>query len=76
MQMDEGLDTGPMLLTGELPISPDATAATLGSALAVLGARLGVEGLAGGPTRGAPPPPEGGGACGAPREKAAGAVDW
>jgi len=35
MQMDEGLDTGPMLLTGELPISPDDTAATLGSALAV-----------------------------------------
>jgi methionyl-tRNA formyltransferase len=46
MQMDAGLDTGPMLLTGELPIGPDDTTASLHDKLAELGARLVVEVLA------------------------------
>lgn len=39
MQMDEGLDTGPMLLKSGEPIHPDDTAATLHDRLATLGAR-------------------------------------
>lgn len=38
MQMDEGLDTGPMLLTRELAIADDDTAGTLFDRLAPLGA--------------------------------------
>lgn len=37
MQMDEGLDTGPMLLTHRLPISPEDTTASLHDKLAELG---------------------------------------
>ncbi len=40
MQMDEGLDTGPMLLAERLPISPSDTGAMLHDRLAALGARL------------------------------------
>jgi methionyl-tRNA formyltransferase len=40
MRMDEGLDTGPMLLREVLPIPPSATTATLHDALAPIGARL------------------------------------
>ena len=39
MQMDVGLDTGPMLLTRTLPIGPRETAATLHDRLAALGAQ-------------------------------------
>jgi methionyl-tRNA formyltransferase len=46
MQMEAGLDTGPMLLTQALPIGPTATAATLQADLAELGARLIVQALA------------------------------
>jgi methionyl-tRNA formyltransferase len=46
MRMDEGLDTGPMLLRGALPITPDMTAGLLHDALAELGARLIVVALA------------------------------
>ena len=46
MQMDEGLDTGDMLLAEALAIAPDDTAATLHDRLAALGARLVVEALA------------------------------
>ncbi|MDO5289044.1 MAG: methionyl-tRNA formyltransferase [Pseudomonadota bacterium] len=45
MQMDEGLDTGAMLLTERLPIGPRDTTATLHDALAALGGRLIVEAL-------------------------------
>ena len=38
MQMDEGLDTGPMLLQRACPIAPGDTGATLGEKLARLGA--------------------------------------
>ena len=40
MQMDAGLDTGPMLLGEAVPITPTTTAAMLHDVLAELGARL------------------------------------
>jgi len=40
MVMDEGLDTGPMLLKESVPITPGTTAGTLHDALAALGAKL------------------------------------
>jgi methionyl-tRNA formyltransferase len=43
MQMDEGLDTGPMLMVESLEIGPDDTSASLHERLADLGARLVVE---------------------------------
>ena len=46
MQMDAGLDSGPVLLSASLPITDDANASSLHDALAVLGARLIVEALA------------------------------
>jgi methionyl-tRNA formyltransferase len=46
MQMEAGLDTGPMLLVGKMPIAADDTTATLHDKLAVLGAKLIVEALA------------------------------
>ncbi len=39
MQIDPGMDTGPMLLRRSIPIRPDDTAATLGKRLAELGAQ-------------------------------------
>ncbi len=47
MQIDEGLDTGPLLLARALPIGPDETAAELEPRLARLGAELLVATLAG-----------------------------
>jgi methionyl-tRNA formyltransferase len=40
MQMDEGLDTGPMLLQDRLPIMPEDDAGRLHDKLAAMGARL------------------------------------
>ncbi len=40
MQMDAGLDTGAMLLTGRVPLDAATTAATLHDALAAMGAAL------------------------------------
>ncbi|MBS0564807.1 MAG: methionyl-tRNA formyltransferase [Proteobacteria bacterium] len=40
MQMDEGLDTGPVLLRQALPIGPEETTADLHDRLAALGAQL------------------------------------
>jgi methionyl-tRNA formyltransferase len=45
MQMDEGLDTGDMLLVASLPIAADETTATLHDKLAALGGRLIVQAL-------------------------------
>ncbi|HVB16604.1 MAG TPA: methionyl-tRNA formyltransferase [Stellaceae bacterium] len=62
MQMDEGLDTGPMLLQQAMPIMPNTTAGELSENLAVLGAHLLVEaldGVAGGTLRPRPQPSEG-----------------
>jgi methionyl-tRNA formyltransferase len=47
MQMDEGLDTGPMLLAGRVAVTRQTTAGSLHDALAALGARLMVEALEG-----------------------------
>jgi methionyl-tRNA formyltransferase len=46
MQMDEGLDTGDVLLQRALPIGPDDTAETLAPRLAALGGEALVEALA------------------------------
>lgn len=45
MQMEEGLDTGPMLMMESLPIGSGDTTGTLHDKLAALGARLVVEAL-------------------------------
>ena len=45
MQMEEGLDTGPMLLTGRLAIAADDTTASLHDKLATLGGGMIVEAL-------------------------------
>src|ERR1700730_11516358 len=45
MQIEEGLDTGPILLQKAVPITPGTTAGDLSGELAALGARLIVEGL-------------------------------
>lgn len=47
MQMDQGLDTGAVLLMEKTPIAADDTAASLGERLAQIGARLIVTALAG-----------------------------
>ncbi|MGD9615690.1 MAG: methionyl-tRNA formyltransferase [Alphaproteobacteria bacterium] len=62
MQMDEGLDTGPILLRQAIPIEEKETAGQLSERLAALGARLIVEaldGLAHGTLRARPQPVEG-----------------
>lgn len=62
MQMDEGLDTGAVLLQGALPIGPTATAGELTDRLAALGARLilrALEGVADGTLTARPQPVEG-----------------
>lgn len=45
MQMDEGIDTGDMLLKTEVPIAPDETGGSLHDKLSEAGARLAVETL-------------------------------
>lgn len=40
MQMDEGMDTGPILVTKQTPIAPDEDAATLSRRLSRMGAEL------------------------------------
>lgn len=78
MQMDEGWDTGPILLQATTPIRPTDTAASLHDRLAVLGAELLLEALARleqGTLRPVAQPPYG--ASTAPRlTKEEGAVDW
>ena len=54
MQMEAGLDTGPVLLREACAILPDDTAATLHDRLAALGARLAVAALARLPLRATP----------------------
>lgn len=46
MQMDAGLDTGPVLLQRETPIAPGETGGSLHDRLAILGAQVLAEGLA------------------------------
>lgn len=47
MQMEEGLDTGPVLMSARTPIGPDETTGALHERLADMGARLLVETLEG-----------------------------
>lgn len=78
MQMDAGLDTGPVLLAGETPIGPEDTAGALHDRLAALGARLVVEALAriaAGTARAKPQPSVG--ATYAPKlDSAEARIDW
>jgi methionyl-tRNA formyltransferase len=78
MRMDEGLDTGPILLSEPLPIGPAETGGSLHDRLASLGARLIVEGLAklaAGKLVPRPQPAEG--ACYAPKlTRNDGRLDW
>ncbi len=74
MQMEAGLDTGPVLKCEPVPIGPRDTAATLHDALAALSARLIVEVLADMP---APvPQPEEGVTYAAKIDKAEARIDW
>ncbi|GAB1388698.1 MAG: methionyl-tRNA formyltransferase [Rubrivivax sp.] len=78
MQMDAGLDTGPMLLARRLPIGADDNAATLHDRLAALGAQLVVEGLplwVSGRLPAKPQPAEGI-TYAAKIDKAEAAIDW
>lgn len=62
MQMDEGLDTGAMLLRRAVPIGPETTAAALHDTLSALGAGLivpALAGLASGGLTAAPQPDDG-----------------
>ena len=78
MQMDPGLDTGPMLLERRTPISDEDTAVTLHDTLAELGAAAIVEALdalAGEGLQATPQPEEG--ACYAEKlKKSDGVLDW
>ena len=74
MQMDEGLDTGAMLLRDAVPIGPATTAAGLHDVLAEMGARLVLRALAEAPAPLAQPED---GACYAPKlSREDGRIDW
>jgi methionyl-tRNA formyltransferase len=74
MQMDAGLDTGPMLLRAAVPIKPTTTAAALHDVLAELGARLILRALEEDPV---PVPQPADGATYAPKlTRDAGRIDW
>jgi methionyl-tRNA formyltransferase len=78
MQLDEGMDTGPMLCKRAIPIAPDDTAGTVFERLAPLGAELLLEAMDG-LARGAlvPEPQDPAQATHAPMlDKDDGAVDW
>lgn len=74
MRMDEGLDTGPMLLAGAVALGPQTTAAALHDTLAALGARLILRALAEQPA--AAPQPETGATYAPKLGKADGRLDW
>jgi methionyl-tRNA formyltransferase len=74
MRMDEGLDTGPMLLRDSIRITPATTTAVMHDALAVLGARLILTTLADAPD---PVPQPDAGATYAPKlSREDGRIDW
>jgi methionyl-tRNA formyltransferase len=75
MQMDAGLDTGPVLLSESLPIADDDSAARLHDKLATLGARLIVEALGQLPMP-LVPQPESGATYARKVEKSEAPLDW
>lgn len=75
MQMEAGLDTGPVLFSGKVPITADDTAASLHDKLAVLGADLVVDVLARLPVPSSPQP-EAGVTYAAKIEKSEAPLDW
>ena len=78
MQMDEGLDTGAMLLAECLPITPTTTGGSLHDDLSAIGARLIVETMSrleGGSLLAEPQPPEGV-TYAAKLTKEEGRIDW
>ncbi len=76
--MDEGIDSGPVLLVERLPVAERATAGSLHDILAGLGARLLVAALAGlgAGTLAATPQPGTGVSYAAKPDKAEGRLDW
>jgi len=76
MQMDAGLDTGPILLAEALEIGADDTAGRLHDKLAALGGRLIVEALAKLDRLTPRPQPQEGVTYAAKIDKAEGAIDW
>ncbi len=73
MQMDEGLDTGPMLLQEAVPLDNRSTASWLHDRLAAIGAALIVRALAEAPV----PQPQPGGDSYAPKlTRESGRLDW
>ncbi|MFO7303915.1 MAG: methionyl-tRNA formyltransferase [Gammaproteobacteria bacterium] len=76
MQMDAGLDTGPMLLKRALPIGPRDTSATLHDRLAELGAQALVEALNTLPSLTPQPQPEEGATYAQKVRKEEARIDW
>ncbi|WP_198377629.1 methionyl-tRNA formyltransferase, partial [Neoroseomonas rubea] len=74
MRMEEGLDTGPMLLKEAVPIGPGATVQALHDALAAIGARLVLRALNEDPP--AIPQPEDGATYAPKLTKQDGRLDW
>ncbi len=76
MVMEEGLDTGPVLLRAAIPIGPTDTTADLHDRLSVLGATLIVEALARLADLAPEPQPDAGVTYARKIDKAEAAVDW
>lgn len=76
MQMEEGLDTGPMMLMDSLPITDTMTTGTLHDALADMGGRLIVEALADLSALAITPQPEEGVTYAAKISKDEALIDW
>jgi methionyl-tRNA formyltransferase len=79
MQMDAGLDTGPMLMSGQTPIAATDTTALLHDRLAEMGGRLIVQALAAaqaGQLSAGQPQPEAGVTYAHKIEKSESAIDW
>jgi len=78
MQMDQGLDTGAILLAEKIAIGPHATAAELRDRLSVLGARLVLAALAGraAGTLTPHPQPEAGATYAKKLRREEGRIDW
>jgi methionyl-tRNA formyltransferase len=74
MQMDAGLDTGPMLLEEAVPITARTTASELHGTLAAIGARLVLRALAENPP--ARPQPEAGATYAPKLSRDDGRLDW